>query len=288
MQPNTEPQNQTLLWPTWKSVLLYYSIACGWAWLAWSPVVLGSNGMKLIHMKASLPVFTCIATLGPFFGCFITHRVESGNWKAVHLLPQSPSRWLWLFIGPLLVFISFFLIFPALISKGSPTHWHWHPAVLMGLWLPMFNYNLLGGPLFEEFGWRGFLQAHLQKIMPPWIAAICVGIMWAAWHAPLFLVTWSSSSPLIYIAIVIGFATLIAYAFNASGGAVLVAILMHSAFNASPRFLPSFLGTTSTREHPPSELLIAFAFLALAILAVLFTRGRLNAQSKQETYIAGH
>jgi membrane protease YdiL (CAAX protease family) len=36
----------------------------------------------------------------------------------------------------------------------------------MRLWLPMFNYNLLGGPLFEEFGWRGFLQAHLQKIMP--------------------------------------------------------------------------------------------------------------------------
>jgi membrane protease YdiL (CAAX protease family) len=158
----------------------------------------------------------------------------------------------------------------------------------MGLWLPMFNYNLLGGPLFEEFGWRGFLQAHLQKIMPSWIAAICVGIMWAAWHAPLFLVTWSSSSPLIYIIIVIGFATLIAWAFNASGGAVLVAILMHSAFNASPRFLPSFLGTTSTREHPPAELLIAFAFLALAVFAVLFTRGRLNAQSKQDTYIAGH
>jgi membrane protease YdiL (CAAX protease family) len=152
----------------------------------------------------------------------------------------------------------------------------------------MFNYNLLGGPLFEEFGWRGFLQAHLQKIMPSWIAAICVGIMWAAWHAPLFLVTWSSSSPLIYIVIVIGLATLIACAFNASGGAVLVAILMHSVFNASPRFLPSFLGTTSTREHPPAELLIAFAFLALAVLAVLFTRGRLNAQSKQDTYLSGH
>ncbi|HEX4757781.1 MAG TPA: CPBP family intramembrane glutamic endopeptidase [Terracidiphilus sp.] len=239
-------------------------------------------------MKASLPVFTCVATLGPFFGCFITHRVESGNWRAVHLLPQRSTGWLWLFIGPILVFTSFFLLFPAFISKGSPTHWHWHPAVLMGLWLPMFNYNLLGGPLFEEFGWRGFLQAHLQKIMPSWIAAICVGIMWAAWHAPLFLVTWSSSSPLIYIVIVTGLATLIACAFNASGGAVVVAILTHSAFNASPRFLPSFLGTTSTREHPPAELLIAFAFLALAVLAVLFTRGRLNAQSKQDTYIAGH
>lgn len=32
----------------------------------------------------------------------------------------------------------------------------------------MFNYNLLGGPLFEEPGWRGFLQPRLEEIMHPW------------------------------------------------------------------------------------------------------------------------
>jgi membrane protease YdiL (CAAX protease family) len=70
------------------------------------------------------------------------------------------------------------------LSKDSLTHWHWHPAVLTGLFAWMFSYNLLGGPLFEEFGWRGFLQARLQQVMPPWVAAICVGVLWAAWHAP--------------------------------------------------------------------------------------------------------
>jgi hypothetical protein len=62
-----------------KFVLLYYAIACGWAWLAWSPVVLGMNGLKLIHITPSLPVFSCIATLGPLLGCFITYRVEFGK-----------------------------------------------------------------------------------------------------------------------------------------------------------------------------------------------------------------
>ena len=260
----------------WKSVLLYYAIACGWAWLAWTPVVLGSNGMKLIHIRASLPVFTCIATLGPFLACFITHRFESGNWRAVRLWPRRPLQWLWLLIGPLLVFLSFFVIFPAFISKGSPAGWHWHPGVLTALWFPMFNYNLLGGPLFEEFGWRGFLQARLQQAMPPWIAAVCVGVMWAAWHAPLFLATWSSASPLIYMLIVVGLSTLIAYSFNASGCAVVVAILMHSAFNASSRFVGPFLGNTPTREHPSAELLIAFAFSTLAAAIVVLTRGRLR------------
>lgn len=267
----------------WKLAFLYYAIACGWAWLAWSPVVLGSNGLKVLNIRASVPLFTCIGTLGPFFGCFIAYRLKTGRWRAVRLFPNRPIGWLWLVLGPLLVLGSFFFVFPAFISKASPTHWHWHFAVLLGLWLPMFNYNLFGGPLFEEFGWRGFLQVHLQQTMQPWGAAICVGIMWALWHAPLFLLNWSTSSPSTYILIVIGLAILIAYAFNSSGQVVVVAILMHSAFNASSRFIDPFLDGTLTRERPSAEMFIAFAFLTVGVLIAVFTRGGLNAPQRQMT-----
>jgi hypothetical protein len=81
---------------------------------------------------------------------------------------------------------------------------------------------------------------------------------------------------LTYILIVIGLALLIACAFNASGGAVLVAIMMHSAFNASSRFLDPFLRDTPTHEYPSGEMFIAFAFLATAALVVLLTGGRLK------------
>ena len=74
-----------------------------------------------------------------------------------------------------------------------------------------------------------------------------------------------------------------AYAFNSSGRAVVVAILMHSAFNASSRFIGPFLDGTVTRERPSGEMLIAFAFLTLGVLAVLFTRGRLTVQARQAT-----
>ena len=275
-------RDERSLWPTWKAVLLYYTIAVGWAWLAWAPVVLGANGLGLIHLHASIAVFSCIATLGPFFGCFLTHRLESGDWRAVHLLPRSPQQWLWIIIGPLLVLVSFFLVYPALFSAGSPAQWHWQPAALAGLLPAMFNYNLLGGPLFEEFGWRGFLQVRLEKVMPPWAATICVGIMWATWHTPLFLVAWSSAAPLIYLFIVTGVSALFACAFNASGGAVLVAIVMHSAFNASSRFLDPFLGNTPTREHPPAEVFMAVAFLALGAFVVLLTRGCLKSEARQD------
>lgn len=100
--------------------------------------------------------------------------------------------------------------------------------------------------------------------------------MWAAWHLPLFLVRWSSTSPLVFTFILIGLSVLIA--FNASGRAVIVAILMHSAFNASPGFLPSFLGSVPTREHPAAELLLGFSFLLSAVAVVIITRLFANAE----------
>lgn len=264
-----------------KSVLLFYAIACGFAWLAWMPLVLGPAGLKLHKHPVSLPVSACIGTLGPLLACFISHRVQTGDWRAVRLLPRSRLQLIWLIAGPLFVFFCFFLLFPTLISKGDPRAWHWHVGALVGLWVPMFNYNLFGGPLFEEFGWRGYLQSQLQQVLPPWIAAICVGIMWAAWHLPLFLVGWSSASPLVFAFIVICLSVLMAFAFNASGGSVVVAILMHSAFNASPEFIPGFLGSVPTREHPSAELLLGLCFLLSAIAVVMLTRGRFFASGER-------
>jgi membrane protease YdiL (CAAX protease family) len=261
----------------WKFVALYYAIACGFTWIVWVPLVLGPSGLKLIKTAVSLPVFACIGTLGPFLGCFISHRVQTGNWRAVRLFPQSSMRFVWLLLGPFLVLFCFFFIFPALISTGGPQVWHWHAGVLAGIWVPMFNYNLLGGPLFEEFGWRGFLQSRLQEILPPWIAAICVGVMWAAWHLPLFLVAWSSASPFTFLLILLGLAAVMALAFNGSGKAVVVAILMHSAFNASPRFLVGFMGNVATRKYLPEESFLAFSFLLAGAAAVFLSRGRLCA-----------
>jgi uncharacterized protein len=264
-----------------RSVFLYYGIAIGWAWLVWAPLALGADGLKILSISPSLPVLTCIATLGPSLGCFITHRIETGNWKAIRLLPPTRGRWTWMLLGPLLVLLCTFVVFPAFISTGNPAQWRWHPSVLAGLWFPMFNYNLLGGPLFEEPGWRGFLQPRLEEVMRPWIAAICVGVMWAAWHIPLFFVTWTSASPLVFLLIEVGVAILIAFAFNSSGKAVLVATLMHAAFNASSQFLGPFLGSTPTRSRPSAEMLLAVAYLVVAAVVVLVTRGRLRSAVSQ-------
>jgi hypothetical protein len=85
-------------------------------------------------------------------------------------------------------------------------------------------------------------------------------------------VSWTSASPLIFILIEIGLSQLMGLAFNASGGAVLVAILMHSVFNSS-RFLDPFLGNTPTRETPSAEMFLAFAFLAMGASRLFLPAG---------------
>jgi membrane protease YdiL (CAAX protease family) len=224
-----------------------------------------------------MPIFISLGTLGPFVACYLAHRLCDGNWRAVRLLPGHRSQWLWLLLGPLLIVFCFFVVFPGLISEGEPSAWRWRPRILIGIVVPMFNYNLLGGPLFEEFGWRGFLQSRLQHLMPEWIAAICVGAFWAAWHVPLFLLKgWSSASPAAYLLIIAGVAMVMAYGFNASGRSVSVAILMHSAFNSSPRFIGPYLDDTSTRNYPGGEWYLAAAFLLTAVALVIVSRGRLT------------
>lgn len=265
-----------------KYVALYYGIACGFAWLVWLPLVLGPDGLKLLKTGVSIPVVGGIGTLGPLFACFIGHRVQTGNWRAVRLFPRNWLQMIWLVLGPMLVLFSFFFVFPALFSKGGPGAWHWHPHALAGIGAFMFSYNLLTGPLFEEFGWRGFLQPRLEELMPPWIAAICVGTLWTAWHFPLFLIGWTSASPPVFLLIMVGLSVVMAAAFNASGRAVVVAVLMHSAFNASPNFLSGYLANVPTREHPSAELLMGLSFLLMAVLAVIFTRGRIFARAERE------
>jgi membrane protease YdiL (CAAX protease family) len=262
----------------WKFIAVYYAIACGFSWVVWAPLVLGRQGLGWLPIAPPFPLIICAGTLGPLVACYLTHRLQTGNWRAIRFFPPRRLRLLWLILGPLLVLFCFFIVFPALLTKGGPRSWRWHPMVLVGIPVPMFNYNLFGGPLFEEFGWRGFLQPRLQTAIPPWISSICVGVMWATWHAPLFLVHgWSSSTPQAFLLIVVGLAMVMALGFNASGESVVVALLMHSAFNASPRFIEPYLGNVATRERPSPELLIAASFLLMGAVLAVLTRGRLSA-----------
>ena len=76
----------------------------------------------------------------------------------------------------------------------------------------------------------------------------------------------------------IGLSVIMAFGFNASGKSVVVAILMHSAFNASMQLVVAYLDDIPMRPYPNGEWFLAAAFLLPALVIVVVTRGRLAAR----------
>jgi CAAX amino terminal protease family. len=61
------------------------------------------------------------------------------------------------------------------------------------LFLLLIPIMMIGGGM-EEPGWRGFLQPSLEKRFPFPIATLIMGVIWAVWHLPLWLVKGASQS----------------------------------------------------------------------------------------------
>ncbi len=101
-----------------------------------------------------------------------------------------------------------------------------------------FLITMLGGPLGEEFGWRGFALPNLQRKWGPVVASIVIGIVWGLWHLPLFFRPGSFHAQMglwflpVYVAAEIVLATFITWVYNKTGGSLLVGgIILHNADN---------------------------------------------------------
>jgi CAAX protease family protein len=134
---------------------------------------------------------------------------------------------------------------------------------------------LLGGPLFEEVGWRGFLLDELQRRRSVLVSTAVVALVWAAWHLPLLISEPTGQRPPVpFVVWVLGQAVLLTWIYNTSAGSVLLAILFHTAVNVSTRLLlEPFLGQEGFLGV---WWLLAAAYALVALVLLGATRGRLG------------
>lgn len=53
-------------------------------------------------------------------------------------------------------------------------------------------FMLLGGPLAEELGWRGYILDPLQEKWGKFRGSMILGFVWLVWHLPLFFIEGTS------------------------------------------------------------------------------------------------
>jgi uncharacterized protein len=265
----------------------FFVIAYAFSWLVWSPWVLGQDGAGLLPFKfgqaATVVVLAAGIFAGPTLSAFIMTATTEGRegvrrLLARYVLWRVGIRWyLFALIGVpvimLLGTIAYSGRMPNLGALGGPSYLLFY---LGGFVLTL----ILGGPLLEEGGWRGFALPRMERLYGPLLASVILGVLWALWHLPEFLVpSWAASSGgggivgiIMFTITTITFSIVITWVFNNTRASLLLAILVHTSIDA----FSGTLGASFPARAVASALPLIIGFGVVAVVLIVLTRGRLS------------
>jgi uncharacterized protein len=207
-----------------------------WTWLLTGGVAL--SGRPWLSFPSVLVVL--LGGLGP--AIVALSLVAARRWDA--RLDATPVAFLRRALDPRTVPWRWYLGIIALVGVLHLLPLLFDPSAVAtsGVWtsgpVAFLLVGFFGGAL-EEIGWRGYGQEALQRRMPVLLAALVIGLFWAAWHLPLFFIAGTYQAGLgvgtaafwgFHGAIVFG-SVLYGWLYNASGGATFAALMFHGLGN---------------------------------------------------------
>jgi membrane protease YdiL (CAAX protease family) len=254
---------------------IYLLATFGSAWLIWLPPLIAQ------YFRLSLPVPTVVfITLGSFtpsiFALFLTWRY-AGRIELRRLLGRvlvwrvSPVWYLISIVGPAILMI--LAMYGHILLGGTLPEY-----VPFGVRWTFVAINfvlifIIGGPLGEEFGWRGLVLPALEaKLSPPW-DSLMLGIIWTVWHLPLFLISESSQHSLpfwLFALLTMPLCILITWIYHCSRDSLLMVMLFHAAVNTW------FGALKISPEATGSMRPLTFVLLLTWVAALLVVAGEIS------------
>lgn len=263
----------------------FFVLAYALSWLMELPVVLSETGTgALPYTLPPLALTFLIAGatfVGPTGAAFIMTGVTEGRPGVRRLLRRyvqwrAGLRWyLFVLVGIPAILVLAAMVVPGALAAYEPLT----PAMLLAYPTAFATTFLLGGPLGEEPGWRGFALPRLQQARGPLVGSFILGVLWALWHLPLFWTgVWTPPTVpdiLMFTGMIIALTVIMTWVFNNVRGSLLVLILMHASFNtfANAVVAPMFPAPILDEFGLLPELI---GFTATALVVVVVTRGRLG------------
>lgn len=145
----------------------------------------------LLAGPVTLPILFIVGASGPTVAALIVVGVTGGKPGILDLLSglllwRVPFRW-WAvaLAGPPLLMAASIGIQAVTGFPPKPPH---VPVPVLPLPIAIFLAALPVAAVLEEIGWRGYAQTRLESRHGPILAAVILGILWACWHLPLFLI----------------------------------------------------------------------------------------------------
>ncbi|AVX03342.1 CAAX prenyl protease [Maritalea myrionectae] len=247
-----------------RQIALFLGLTWAWSWGLWWPYVVYLETKSLPFGLG--PFFETAhqwAAWGPFVAAMVTALVFSGGPGVKQLLARGGKvKFAAKYYGFML------LVFPVLIGGAL-----W-AAVLLGENIPLGEawdapqflpiafifILLLGGPLQEEFGWRGILLPKLLDRTGPEAASILIGLIWGLWHLPLFFMPAQSFYYERPIWGLVLSTTLISFFFTwlykRTGGSIWAMLILHTMYNFSHYVFPSLENDLAATLLWPLQLVV--------------------------------
>lgn len=255
------------------AILGFVVLAFVWSW------ALGFAGMRV---KGEFPVLSMVlmiaAGFGPSLAGFAVVAVSSNghglrDWFARCLNWRVDWRW----------FALAFVFPPAIMLLAVSIHAFLggsFPATIAADKIPLLILNFalvlaIGGPLGEEFGWRGFAMPALRARMGWRAASLIIGLIWGAWHLPLFFVAGTAQSQmpiLVFMLNILAGSVVFGWLCERTQGSVLPALVLHTSLNAWAGIL--ILVPTVETGRPYA---LVTALLVIVALALILTAGGTSA-----------
>ncbi len=222
-----------------RRLLPFFVLTFSFSWLVWISMAIfpfaEAYFLPLLFLGAFGPAVSAITLL------FVYGNIEERKsfFKRLINFRQIGVKW----------FLFIFLIFPAILITGYFIYHFFggsYPALSdyfggienISGFLQLMGIMLIGGPLSEEPGWRGYALDPLQKKFGAVKASLILGIIWILWHLPLFFIEgtsqyekgfgfafWSWAFQLIVISFIFTFV------YNRTGKSILAAIFLHLMAN---------------------------------------------------------
>ncbi|MEM4560917.1 MAG: CPBP family intramembrane glutamic endopeptidase [Candidatus Caldarchaeum sp.] len=102
------------------------------------------------------------------------------------------------------------------------------------------------GPFQEECGWRVYALERLQRRWSALVSSMLLGLVWGAWHAPLFLIpgTIQSQTPAWgFMILIVAGSILFTWVYNNTNNSILAVMLFHTMNNISLAVIPTLQAT---------------------------------------------
>lgn len=257
-----------------KPIWLYLTITFAWSWAFWVPTALIAQGMlEAPAVEGFLTSPFNPAAWGPLIAALIVAYRAAGMAGIRELLGRGiafrfGANWYLPILLTFPVLIGGSLLLAGLMGETvPPSEALANPAIIPFAFLFIL---FLGGPLQEEFGWRGILQDGLQRRWAILPSSLVVGFVWGIWHLPLFFIPgdtiyyerpiWGLVLTTVLISV------LFAWIYNGTGRSIFAVLLFHTMFNLSHFVFPALASDLA------GTILWALQLAAVAAVVLLWRR----------------